>query len=216
MEEMTNTNVTEVNSEVQNQPLSNENDKSKETLSSEKKVESETKELSIEDLIQRAVDRATNKLGNDNKKLRQQLDNLKKTKLTEDELKALEIKDREEQIELKEKELLERENKLYAIKAIKSVGLDDGSDIALSLVDFVMGETTDEIDTKVKVFNELVKKFVKSEVDKTFKVNGRIPEKGNGSESANQNKNSLAVDIGKNMAKRNDESNKILNHYLGR
>ena len=38
------------------------------------------KEVDFEKLIQKAVDRATNKLGNENKKLREQLETIKKEK----------------------------------------------------------------------------------------------------------------------------------------
>lgn len=132
----------------------------------------------IEKIVQTAVDRATNKLGNENKKLREQLDNLKKSKLTDEEIKQLELKTKEDEIAEREKALAEKENRLYAIKAIKTAGLDDGSDKSLELVDFVLSDNTEDIDAKIKTFSELMKKFVQSEVDKTFKENGRNPGKG--------------------------------------
>lgn len=132
----------------------------------------------IEKLIQTAVDRATNKLGNDNKKLREQIEALKKSKLTDEEIKQLELKNKEDEIAEREKALTEKENRLYAIKAIKTAGLDDGSDASLELVDFVLSDTTENIDAKVKAFSALLKKYVESEVDKTFKDNGRNPGKG--------------------------------------
>ena len=52
-------------------------------------TQNESKEVDFEKLIQKAVDRATNKLGNENKKLREQLDAIKKEKLSEEELKKL-------------------------------------------------------------------------------------------------------------------------------
>lgn len=142
-------------------------------------------EPDLEKLIQRAVDRATNKLGNDNKKLRQQLEALKKSKLTEAEQAELDRQDREEALAERERALQDKENRLYAIKAIKAAGLDDGSDMALELVDFVMGGTEEDINTKIKAFGGLVKKFVKAEVDKTFKQHGRNPEQGSGTGEQN-------------------------------
>ena len=139
----------------------------------------------LEKIIQRAVDRATNKLGNDNKKLRQQLEALKKSKLTDAEAAELERQEREEALAERERALQEKENRLYAIKAIKKAGLDDGSDNALELVDFVLGGDEAAIDEKVKAFGSLVKKFVKAEVDKTFKQNGRNPGQGNGAGEKN-------------------------------
>lgn len=132
----------------------------------------------IEKLIQSAVDRATNKLGNDNKKLRDELSNLKKAKLTVEELRDDEIKSKEAEIAERERALVEKENRLYAIKAIKAAGLDDGSDTSLELIDFVMADDTSVIDSKIKAFDKLMKKLVKIEVDKTFKENGRNPQVG--------------------------------------
>ena len=134
----------------------------------------------IEKMIQRAVDRATNKLGNEKKKLQQQLDAIKKAHLTEAEQAELDRQEREDALAERERALAEKENRLYAIKAIKAAGLDDGSDRALELVDFVLGGSEADIDANVKAFGGLVKKFVKAEVDKTFKQNGRNPEQGSG------------------------------------
>lgn len=142
-------------------------------------------EPDIEKLVQKAVDRATNKLGNENKKLRQQLEALKKSKLTDAEAAELERQEREEALAERERALQEKENRLYAIKAIKKAGLDDGSDNALELIDFVLGADETAIDEKVKAFGALVKKFVKAEVDKTFKQHGRNPEQGSGAGEKN-------------------------------
>ena len=142
-------------------------------------------EMDIEKIIQTAVDRATNKLGNENKKLRQQIETIKKTQLTEAQAAELERKQREDDLAEREKALQDEKNRWYAIKAIKAAGLDDGSDKALELVDFVIAGEEAEIDARVKAFGGLVKKFVKDEVDKTFKQNGRTPEQGGASGEVN-------------------------------
>jgi hypothetical protein len=142
-------------------------------------------EPDLEKLVQRAVDRATNKLGNENKKLRQQLEALKKSKLTEAEAAELDRQEREEALAERERALQEKENRLYAIKAIQKAGLNDGSDNALELVEFVLGADEAAIDAKVKAFGGLVKKFVKAEVDKTFKQHGRDPGQGGGGAGGN-------------------------------
>lgn len=134
-------------------------------------------EPDLEKMIQQAVDRATNKLGNDNKRLREELENIKKEKLTAEERAELEKKQEREQFERERAEFQLEKNKLYAVKAIKAAGLDDGSDKSLELVNFVLGADEKEIDSRVKAFGELVKKFVAAEVDKTFKDNGRNPSK---------------------------------------
>lgn len=138
-------------------------------------------------IVQREVDRATNKLGNENKKLRQQLEALKKAKLTDEEAADLERQERDEALAERERALAERENRLYAIKAIKAAGLDDGSDRALELANFLTSgcSSEEEIDARVKAFNSLFKRFVKEEVDKTFRQHGRNPEMGNGAGDKN-------------------------------
>ena len=136
------------------------------------------KEPDIEKMIQQAVDRATNRLGNDNKKLREELEAIKKEKLTAEERAELEKKQERERFEQERAEFLVEKNKMYAIKAIKAAGLDDGSDASLELVDFVLGADEKAIDARVKAFGALVKKFVAAEVDKTFKDSGRNPGKG--------------------------------------
>lgn len=174
------------------------------------------KNAALEELIQRAVDRATNKLGNENKKLRGQIDELKKANLSESELKQLAIEEKEKEIAEREKQIQERENRLIAIKAIKEIGLDDGSDASLALVDFVMAEDEDGIKARVKSFNDLVKRFVQSEVDKTFRANGRTPAKGSTSAPNGDDKaTSYAVKLGQNTAKANKTAQTTLDYYIG-
>jgi len=176
--------------------------------------EQKTQNTDFEDLIQRAVDRATNKLGNENKKLRGEIDALKKANMSESELRQLEIKEKEKEIAEREQKLLEKENRLLAIKAIKEVGLDDGSDASLALVDFVMAEDEAAIKERVKAFDGLVKRFVKSEVDKVFKASGRTPGKGSANDTETK-ADSVAVRIGQNTAKANKTAQSTLDYYIG-
>lgn len=177
--------------------------------------EGDNKTTDLEALIQRAVDRATNKLGNENKKLRGQIDELKKAKLSDDELKQLEMQEKEKEIAEREKLLKERENRLVAIKAIKEIGLDDGSNASLDLVDFVMAEDEDGIKERVKSFSDLVKRFVQSEVDKTFKANGRTPARGTASATTETKTESIATVLGQNAAKANKAAKSTLDFYIG-
>lgn len=169
--------------------------------------------LDIEKLIQSAIDRATNKLGNDNKALRKELETLRKEKMTEEELKALEIKEKEADIADREAKLQEKENRLFAIKAIKEAGLDDGSSNSLKLVDLVMTNSEEETTAKVKALNELVADLVAAKVEQTFKANGRNPDKSGSTET--KASNTIVENLGKAEAERAAKSNEILNHYLG-
>ena len=135
----------------------------------------------IEKMVQSAVDRATNKLGNENKKLREKL----KEKQTDEERAEEERKERENDLADRERALREKENRLYAIKAIKKAGLDADATLFETLVDFMTADDEDAIDDRVDAFNKLFRAMVKQEVDKTFKQNGGTP--GKGSEGGNAN-----------------------------
>lgn len=133
----------------------------------------------LEKKIQQAVDRATNKLGNDNKKLREELEKLRKEKLTAAELKELEDAEKEKDLAEREAAVKAAENKLYAVKAIKKAGLDDGSETALDILALVNASDEESIDSNIKALKSLVDRLVKAEVEKTFKGSGRTPSKGN-------------------------------------
>ena len=155
-------------------------DQLKETAEDDTKDDDKDGKDDLEERIQRAVDRATNKLGNENKTLKEKLAKLEKEKLSDEERAELEKKEKEEELNRRERELRDKENRLYAVKAIRKAKLDDGSDTSLDLIDFVMAETEEEIDKRVKAFGELVNKLVKAEVEKTFKENGGNPKRGAG------------------------------------
>jgi hypothetical protein len=143
----------------------------------------ELDEKLLEKKIQQAVDRATNKLGNDNKALREELEKLRKEKLTAEELKQLEDAEKEKDLADREAAVKAAENKLYAITAIKKAGLDDGSETALEILSLVNASDTEDIDKNITALKALVDKLVKAEVQKTFKGAGRKPEKGAGGAS---------------------------------
>ena len=214
-EEMTATS-TSTSQDVQNASQETQtNDATNNATVNEKDAQSTkntSQELSIEELIQKAVDRATNKLGNDNKKLRESLTKLQKEKLSADELKAIELQEKEADIADREAKLQEKINREFALKAIKDAGLDDGGSNSLKLIDFVVCDTEDATLERVKAFGELVNMFVKAEVDKTFKLNGRNP---NGSTTDSKNVPTIAEQLGKTRAEMAKKSNDTLKHYLG-
>lgn len=179
----------------------------------ESDIMSEKVGSNIEELIKRAVDRATNKLGNDNKKLKEQLDKVSREKLSSDELKQLEAAEREATLAEREAQIADKENRFYAIKAIKAAGLDTGDETALELVDFVIGNTYEDIDSRVATFSKLLSKLVKSSVDSTFKEHGRIPDKS--STEKNEAQSNIGAVLGKLAADNNRASEDTLKHYLG-
>lgn len=136
----------------------------------------------LDKIVQSRVDRALATERKKNADLSRKLESLQKAKLTDDELKQVEMDEKEKAIADREKAIAEKENRLYAIKAIKEAGLDDGSDNSLKLIDFVMGEDESAIDNRVKafkkMFTEAVDKAVEKEVNKRFKDGIDTPHKG--------------------------------------
>lgn len=132
----------------------------------------------LDKIVQSRLDKAMAQERKEKAELKRKLDNLQKAKLTDDELKQIELDEKVKEIAEREKAIADKENRLFAVKAIKEAGLDDGSDTSLSLVDFVMGEDETEIKTKVKAFKDLFDKAVAAEVNKRFKEGGYTPAKG--------------------------------------
>ena len=135
----------------------------------------------IERIVQARVDKALAAERKEKADLKKKLDQERRANKTDAELKQIELDERDKTIAEREKALQEKENRLYAVKAIKEAGIDDGGDTALAIVDFVMGEDETEIDEKVKAFKELFDKAVTAEVNKRFKDNGRTPKQGSNS-----------------------------------
>lgn len=170
----------------------------------------------IEKLIQSRVDKALAAERKKSADLQKTVDKLNKEKLTADELKQLELSEKEKELAELEKALTDKENRITAIKAIKEAGFEDVNGNTLELVDFVMGENEEAIKNKVKTFKELVDKFVKVEVEKTFRKNGRNPNGSNNpAPEGNNNDNSVAKKLGEAAAAKAKQSTDILNHYLG-
>lgn len=169
----------------------------------------------LDKLIQSRVDKITADLGKKNANLQRELDKMKKDKLTDEEVKKLELADKEKAIAEKEQALLDKENRLFAMKAIKEIGLDDGSPESLELLDFVIDKDETGITAKAKAFKGLVDRLVSAEVEKTFKSKGRNPSGGTSNESGANNENNIAAQLGAQKAAMNKASNDILKHYYG-
>lgn len=161
---------------------------------------------SLDKRIQSAVDKATNKLGNDNKVLRKEIEKLKIQGMTEEEKLEAEKQTKESELAGKERLLLEKENRLYAIEAIKKAGLDSGNTDSLEIIDFVIAKEQGDIDKKIGTFKTLINKLVAAEVDKTFKANGRKP---NGVDGKNDSEENSVIELAKKLGTINSESGKI-------
>lgn len=136
-------------------------------------------ETKIAKAVQSAVDRATNKLGNENKLLKDKLEKTRKEKMTAEELRQVELQEKEDELARQQAEIQMEKNRMHAIKALKKAGLDDGSEETLDLVEFVLGEDEAAIDIKVKALQKFAQRVAKNTTDGIYKANGRTPGKGN-------------------------------------
>jgi septal ring factor EnvC (AmiA/AmiB activator) len=113
----------------------------------------------LEKVIQQRVDKITSKLGKQKAELSRELDMLRREKESQENNCKAELSEKKRRITELEGLLKEREHCLYAIRAIKKAGMDDGSERALEIVEFVLGDTEDEIDKKVASFRNVLQLF---------------------------------------------------------
>lgn len=166
----------------------------------------------IKKLIQSETDKKTSALGKEIANLRKENETLKTEKMTAEEKQKYEASKREEELNERDKKLTDRENRLYAVKAANTAGLDLGKD--LEHIDCIMGNTSDEIDKKVTAVKTWVDKLVAAKVAETFKANGRNPNGGNGANGGEASQDtSIVAEIGKQAAEAMKKSNDILKQY---
>ena len=135
----------------------------------------------LEKLIQAAVDRATNRLGNENKQLKEKYEAERKKNLSAEELRQVELQEKEAELARQQAEIQKEKNRMYAIKALKKAELDDGSEDTLELAEFILGEDEAAIDANVKALEKFAKKISKKTTDDIYRANGREPGRGNAS-----------------------------------
>ena len=184
--------------------------------SKEKEVKEE-KPSDIDRLLQAKLDKAMAEERKKNASLTKEIEKMRRDKMTADELKKYDDEKRDRELAEREQAIADRENRYYAISAIKKAGLDDGGDTALKIVDLVLGKDSDEIDNKVSALNELVNKLVDNKVNEKFKSAGRIPNTGSANANTNtedKKGNELAKGLGKERAELKKKSDSILKHYI--
>lgn len=168
-----------------------------------------SEEERISKLVQSQVDRLMADERKKNAELQKKVDKMTKEKLSDEEIKKLEFEEKEKTLAEREKTLNQQKNLIYAQQAVTKAGF--GEDLS-AVVDFVMGDSEEKTDERVKNFKTLVDKIVAAQVDKTFKANGRTPN-GAGSAQETKSDNSIAEKLGKAKAEQTKKSNDILSHY---
>lgn len=165
----------------------------------------------IAKLVQSQVDRLMAEERKKSADLQKQIAKMQREKMSDEEIKKLEFEEKEKNLADRERKIAQQTNLIYAQQAVTKAGY--GDDLA-AVVDFVMGDSEEKTDERIKAFSALVNKITAAQVDKTFKQNGRTP---NGASAAHETKteNTIAEKLGKTRAEQTQKANDILNHYIG-
>lgn len=149
------------------------------------------------------------------KKLESQIEAMQKEKMSADERKKFDDDKRAREFAEKEAELKDRENKLYAVKAIKDIGIDCGSEDLSNLTALVtVGvEGAEEIDSRIKSVKAVIDSVVQAECDRRFKEAGRTPK---GAGKATEEENNIAKRLGARRAESDKKAKSILDYYTKR
>lgn len=169
--------------EESNEELETDEEKQEDT-EEETKEDKPDMDTLISQAVQKAVDKVANKLGNENKKLKEQLKEEQKKHLSAEEIKKLELEEKEREILEKEQALRTESNRIYALKALKKAALDDGSEDTFDLLDLVLGDDEEQISVKVKALEKYKRRIEANKVESIYKQNGRTPGKGSDGGSA--------------------------------
>lgn len=136
------------------------------------KVDDPPKALTLEEvqkLIQSETDKVRTEYSKKNLDLQKLLDDEKKSKLSVEEQAAL----RQKELEDKELELQQKENKIFAIGALSE------AEMPSTFLDFVTSDKDESTTERIKVLKEEFDKAVAAKVEETFKGSGRKFQKGN-------------------------------------
>lgn len=125
----------------------------------------------LDKLVQSAEDRIRTEYSKKNKALLEEVAELKKAKMTSEQLKEYERKQLEDRLTQKEKELNDKEIAIKARDLLTAAGLD------LTFVNFVKGGTVEETEKRVRDLKESFSKTIESTIEEKLRAAGRIPGK---------------------------------------
>lgn len=121
----------------------------------------------VQKLIQSEVDKVRTEYSKKNSTLQKQLDEEKKSKMTEQEKLDL----AKQELDQQKRELQQEKNKLFAIQSLS------GAEMPASFLDFVVADTDENTTAKIQALKTEFDKAVAAEVDKQFKSTGRTFKK---------------------------------------
>lgn len=120
------------------------------------------------------LDRVRNEYGKKLKTKEQELQTIKSSTMTEAEKQAQALEDARNEITQKERDLLERENKLFAVDALNK------AEMPLTFLEFVTSDSEEVTTSKIETLKTTFDSEVQKAVDAAFKNKGRTVAKGTG------------------------------------
>lgn len=120
------------------------------------------------------LDRVRNEYGKKLKTKEQELQTIKTSNMTETEKQAQALEDARNEITQKERDLLERENKLFAVDALNK------AEMPLTFLEFVTSDSEEVTTSKIETLKATFDSEVQKAVDAAFKNKGRTVAKGTG------------------------------------
>lgn len=120
------------------------------------------------------LDRVRNEYGKKLKTKEQELQTIKTSNMTEAEKQAQALEDARNEITQKERDLLERENKLFAVDALNK------AEMPLTFLEFVTSDSEEVTTSKIETLKATFDSEVQKAVDAAFKNKGRTVAKGTG------------------------------------
>lgn len=120
------------------------------------------------------LDRVRNEYGKKLKTKEQELQTIKTSTMTEAEKQAQALEDARNEITQKERDLLERENKLFAVDALNK------AEMPLTFLEFVTSDSEEVTTSKIEALKTTFDSEVQKAVDAAFKNKGRTVAKGTG------------------------------------
>lgn len=120
------------------------------------------------------LDRVRNEYGKKLKTKEQELQTIKTSTMTEAEKQAQALEDARNEITQKERDLLERENKLFAVDALNK------AEMPLTFLEFVTSDSEEVTSKKIETLKATFDSEVQKAVDAAFKNKGRTVAKGTG------------------------------------
>lgn len=120
------------------------------------------------------LDRVRNEYGKKLKGKEQELQSIKTANMTDAEKHAQELEDARNELTQKERDLLDRENKLFAVDALNK------ADMPQTFLEFVTSDSEEVTKEKINTLKTTFDTEVQKAVDAAFKDKGRTVAKGNG------------------------------------